>query len=175
MSASLLPAGDTRATATDAPLLSVRNLCTYFPVRGASFMAPKRIVKAVDDLSLDVGRGRIVSIVGESGSGKTTAGRSILRLIEPTSGQITFDGMDLRALGADALRRARRKMQIIFQDPFASLNPRMTVGGIIAEGLKLHNLGTGREDRREGRHAGREGPRQCTGGPIGVSIEGKAR
>lgn len=137
------------ATKPDAPLLSVRNLCTYFPVRGATFMSPRRIVKAVDDLSLDVGRGKIVSVVGESGSGKTTAGRSILRLIEPTSGQITFDGMDLRALGTDALRRERRKMQIIFQDPFASLNPRMSVGGIIAEGLNLHNLGSGRQDRRE--------------------------
>lgn len=133
----------------DAPLLSVRNLCTYFPVRGATFMSPKRMVKAVDHLSLDVGRGKIVSVVGESGSGKTTAGRSILRLIEPTSGEITFDGMDLRALSADALRRERRKMQIIFQDPFASLNPRMSVGGIIAEGLKLHDIGSGREDRRE--------------------------
>ena len=143
------PTLDAGAAETEAPLLSVRNLCTYFPVRGDGFMSPRRLVKAVDDLSLDIGRGKIVSIVGESGSGKTTAGRTILRLIEPTSGQITFDGMDLRALGADELRRTRRKMQIIFQDPFASLNPRMSVGGIIAEGLKLHNIGSGGADRRD--------------------------
>ena len=142
-------AADRNTDSQEAPLLSVRNLCTYFPVRGASFMAPARVVKAVDNLSLDIGRGKIVSIVGESGSGKTTAGRSILRLIEPTSGQITFGGQDFRALSASALRQARRQMQIIFQDPFASLNPRMTVGGIVSEGLKLHNIGRGRDDRRD--------------------------
>ena len=128
-------------------LLSVRNLCTYFPVKGATILSPRRVVKAVDDLSFDVPRGQILSLVGESGSGKTSAGRSILRLIEPTSGRITFDGMDLLSLSPAALRRARRRMQIIFQDPFASLNPRMTVGGIIAEGLKLHNLASGAERR----------------------------
>jgi len=123
------------------PLLSVRDLRTHFPVRGATFFAPKRVVKAVDGLSFDVGRGQIVSLVGESGSGKSTAGRSILRLIEPTSGEVEFDGTDLLALKPAKLRGMRRRMQIIFQDPFASLNPRMSVGGIIAEGLKLHGLG----------------------------------
>lgn len=142
------PAAAPPAPVPVAPLLSVRNLCTYFPVRGANFLSPARVVKAVDNLSLDIGRGKIVSIVGESGSGKTTAGRSILRLIEPTSGEITFDGQDFRALSAASLRHARRQMQIIFQDPFASLNPRMTVGGIVSEGLKLHNIGTGQNDRR---------------------------
>jgi oligopeptide transport system ATP-binding protein len=106
-------------------------------------------VRAVDGLDFDLARGQILSLVGESGSGKTTAGRSILRLIEPTAGQITFDGADLRALGPAALRATRRRMQIIFQDPFASLNPRMSVGGIIAEGMKLHGIGTGSRDRRD--------------------------
>ncbi|PVH29848.1 ABC transporter ATP-binding protein [Pararhodobacter oceanensis] len=148
-SALLKPTDNSVAEPADEALLSVRNLCTYFPVRGATPFAPKRVVKAVDNLSLEVGRGKIVSIVGESGSGKTTAGRSILRLIEPTSGQVMFDGMDLGQLGPRALRDARRKMQIIFQDPFASLNPRMSIGGIIAEGLKLHSIGEGRADQRD--------------------------
>ena len=129
------------------PILSVRGLCAYFPVRGATPFSRKRLVKAVDDLSFDVAAGQILSIVGESGSGKTTTGRAILRLIEPTAGQIDFDGLDLLSLSPGELRRARRRMQIIFQDPFASLNPRMTVGGIIAEGLKLHDLASGRARR----------------------------
>ncbi|MBK5926427.1 ABC transporter ATP-binding protein [Rhodobaculum claviforme] len=132
-----------------APLLSVRDLCTHFPIRGATPFSARKIVRAVDGLTFDVHRGQILSLVGESGSGKTTAGRSILRLIEPTSGEITFDGADFRALGAGDLRRARRRMQIIFQDPFASLNPRMNVGRIIAEGMKLHAIGDGARDRRD--------------------------
>lgn len=131
-----------------APLLSVRDLRTHFPVRGATFLAKKRIVKAVDGLTFDVGRGQIVSLVGESGSGKTTAGRSILRLVEPTSGSVVFDGTDLLSLPPAELRDRRRRMQIIFQDPFASLNPRMSVGRIVAEGLKLHGIGTGSADRQ---------------------------
>jgi oligopeptide transport system ATP-binding protein len=132
-----------------APLLSVRDLRTHFTVRGATPFSRKKTVRAVDGLDFDLARGQILSLVGESGSGKTTAGRSILRLIEPTAGQITFDGADLRALGPAALRATRRRMQIIFQDPFASLNPRMSVGGIIAEGMKLHGIGTGSRDRRD--------------------------
>ena len=131
-----------------APLLSMRDLCTYFPVRGATPFSRRKVVRAVDGLTFDVARGQILSLVGESGSGKTTAGRSMLRLIEPTSGEITFDGADFRGLGPSALRQARRRMQIIFQDPFASLNPRMNVGRIIAEGMKLHAIGTGPRDRR---------------------------
>jgi oligopeptide transport system ATP-binding protein len=129
-------------------LLSVRDLRTHFPVRGARILSPRRIVKAVDGISFEVARGQIVSLVGESGSGKTTAGRSILRLVEPTSGAIRFDGTDLLALRPAALRAIRRRMQIIFQDPFASLNPRMSVGGIIAEGLRLHGIGRNSADRR---------------------------
>ncbi|NYS25379.1 ATP-binding cassette domain-containing protein [Rhodobacteraceae bacterium 2376] len=132
-----------------APLLSVRDLRTHFPVRGATPFSRKKIVRAVDGLGFDLQRGQILSLVGESGSGKTTAGRSILRLIEPTSGQVEFDGTDLLALNAAELRATRRRMQIIFQDPFASLNPRMSVGRIIAEGMKLHGIGEGTQDRRD--------------------------
>ena len=139
---------DSNTIPNNLPLLSVRSLCTYFSVRGEGFLSKKRIIKAVDDVSFEINRGEILSIVGESGSGKTTAGRSILRLVQPTSGDITFDSQDLMALDAEGLRSARRRMQIIFQDPFGSLNPRMTIGGIIAEGLKLHKLGTGR-DRKD--------------------------
>ena len=134
---------------SSTPLLSVRELRTHFRIRGATPLSRKKVVRAVDGLDFDVHRGRILSLVGESGSGKTTAGRTLLRLIEPTSGQITFDGADFRALGPAALRSARRRMQIIFQDPFASLNPRMSVGGIIAEGMKLHGIGDGPRDRRD--------------------------
>ena len=134
--------------ADQTPLLSVLELRTHFPVRGATILSPKRVVKAVDGLTFDVGRGQIFSLVGESGSGKSTAGRSILRLIEPTSGEVAFDGTNLLALKPADLRAVRRRMQIIFQDPFASLNPRMSVGGIIAEGLKLHGLGGNANERR---------------------------
>ena len=132
-----------------APLLSVRDLRTHFHIPGAMPFSRKKVVRAVDGLNFDVERGQILSLVGESGSGKTTAGRSILRLIEPTSGQITFDGVDFLSLGPDALRATRRRMQIIFQDPFASLNPRMSVGRIIAEGMKLHGIGEGSRDRSD--------------------------
>jgi oligopeptide transport system ATP-binding protein len=131
------------------PLLAVRALRTHFPVRSARLFGRRQVVRAVDGLSFDVERGQIVSLVGESGSGKTTAGRSILRLIEPTSGSVHFDGTDLLALRPPALRAMRRRLQIIFQDPFASLNPRMSVGAIIGEGLKLHGLGSDAADRRE--------------------------
>jgi len=131
------------------PLLSVRALRTHFPVRAARLLARRQVVRAVDGLSFDVERGQILSLVGESGSGKTTAGRSILRLIEPTSGSVDFDGTDLLGLRPRALRAMRRRMQIIFQDPFASLNPRMSVGAIIGEGLRLHGIGASAADRRE--------------------------
>ena len=130
-------------------LLTVRDLRTHFPVRSASLLARRQVVRAVDGLSFDVERGQIVSLVGESGSGKTTAGRSILRLVEPTAGSVAFDGVDLLALRAGALRAIRRRMQIIFQDPFASLNPRMSVGAIIGEGMRLHGIGSSGRDRRE--------------------------
>jgi len=126
-----------------APLLAVRDLVKHFPVSRGVFRRRVGAVRAVDGISLDVMPGETLALVGESGCGKTTAGRSILRLIEPTSGDIRFDGVDVRALGGGALRRLRRQMQIIFQDPFSSLNPRMTVGAIVREGLTIHDLAEG--------------------------------
>lgn len=125
------------------PLLSVRNLSKRFPVRGPLFSRHRREVHAVEDVSFNVRSGHVVGLVGESGSGKSTTGRAILRLIEPSSGTVFFKGVDLTTLSKSALRPYRRHMQIIFQDPFASLNPRLRAGAIIAEGLKVHRLASG--------------------------------
>jgi len=125
------------------PLLTVRDLVKHFPISRGVFRRHVGAVRAVDGISLDVMPGETLALVGESGCGKTTAGRSILRLIEPTSGDIRFDAVDVRALDGEALRRLRRQMQIIFQDPFSSLNPRMTVGAIVREGLTIHKLAEG--------------------------------
>ncbi len=129
-------------------LLEVRGLRKYFPLGGGLLGVGGEVVKAVDDVSLAVRRGETFGLVGESGCGKSTTGRCILRLIEPTSGEVLFEGRDIGALGADELRRLRRDMQIIFQDPYSSLNPRMKVGEIVAEPLTIHNVGTKR-DRRD--------------------------
>lgn len=133
----------TTPTAPVAPLLDVRNLTKHFPVRAGWFRAPTQVVRAVDGVSFTVAAGETLALVGESGSGKTTAGRAILRLIEPTSGQVHFGGRDVRALGAAALRALRRDMQIVFQDPYGSLNPRLTVGAAIREGLLVHQIAEG--------------------------------
>jgi len=125
------------------PLLSVSQLTKHFPIRRGVFGREAGAVRAVDGVSLQVARGETLGIVGESGCGKTTLGRCILRLLEPTSGQIHFDGIDVRALDSASMRRLRRRMQIIFQDPFSSLNPRMTVGAIVREGLTIHKLAAG--------------------------------
>ncbi|WP_192257733.1 ABC transporter ATP-binding protein [Mesorhizobium silamurunense] len=127
-----------------APYLSVRNLTKHFAPTAFS-RGP--VVKALQDISFDIPRGQVVGLVGESGSGKTTIGRSVLRLIEPTSGEIRFDGKDIVKLGAGDLRRQRRNMQYIFQDPFASLSPRMTIGQILTEGLDIQRIGN-RAERR---------------------------
>lgn len=122
----------------DDTLLSLSGLQTYFPVRGGLLGGVVGHVRAVDGVGLTVRRGRTLGLVGESGSGKTTVGRSLLRLIDHQAGQAVFDGEDLFTLSEAEMRAMRRRMQMIFQDPFSSLNPRMTVGGIVAEPLKVH-------------------------------------
>jgi oligopeptide/dipeptide ABC transporter ATP-binding protein len=126
-----------------APLLSVRDLRKHYPIRRGLFGGQAGTVRAVDGVSFDVLPGETLGVVGESGCGKTTLGRSILRLIEPTAGTVTFDGMNVLALKGATLRRLRRQMQIIFQDPFSSLNPRMTIGAIVREGLTIHRIAEG--------------------------------
>ncbi|BAI74352.1 peptide/nickel transport system ATP-binding protein (plasmid) [Azospirillum sp. B510] len=133
---------------TGQPLLSVRNLEKRFPVRGGLLQRPVGWVKAVDDLSFDLNRGEVLGLVGESGSGKTTAGRGILRLIEPTAGSIRFDGREITGLDKAGMRALRRRMQIVFQDPYASLDPRQRVREVIGEALTIHGIGT-RADRRD--------------------------
>ncbi|MBI4527923.1 MAG: dipeptide ABC transporter ATP-binding protein [Deltaproteobacteria bacterium] len=128
-------------------LLEVRNLKKYFPLDGGLFSRHKGEVKAVDDVSLTVEEGETLGLVGESGCGKSTLGRVILRLIEPTAGEIVFEGKDLMELSPRQLREMRREMQIIFQDPYASLNPRMRVGETVGEGLEIHKLATGKKKR----------------------------
>lgn len=132
-----------------APLLRVQNLTKYFPVRGGLLGRTVAQVKAVDGVSFDLYPGETLGLVGESGCGKSTTGRAILRLIEPTSGSIQFKGEDVRAMDEGALRRLRRQAQIVFQDPFSSLNPRMTVGDMLHEVLHVHGLGGDRAGRRK--------------------------
>src|ERR1700752_1861331 len=129
------------------PLLRVKNLKKYFPIRGGLLSREVARVHAVDDVSFDIMPGETLGIVGESGCGKSTLGRTILRLIEPTSGEISFDGKNLVNMSQRELRDMRRQMQIIFQDPYASLNPRMRVGDIVGEGLEIHKLAKGRAKR----------------------------
>ncbi len=135
-------------TEANGPLLQVDRLKKYFPVKKGVFSRIVGWVKAVDDISFNIMPGETLGLVGESGCGKTTAGRTILRLIEPTDGKVMFDGVDVAHLGAGDLRSARKHMQIIFQDPYSSLNPRMTIGSIIAEGLLVHGIGS-KQDRLE--------------------------
>ncbi len=128
------------------PLLEVKNLKKHFSVnKGSIFNKNVGTLKAVDDVSFEVYKGETLGLVGESGCGKSTAGRCILRLIEPTEGEISFEGRDLRALNAKDIRRARKDLQMVFQDPYASLNPRMKVRDIISEPILLHGITRGRE------------------------------
>jgi peptide/nickel transport system ATP-binding protein/oligopeptide transport system ATP-binding protein len=126
-------------------LIEVNNLVKYFPVRRGLLQRVSAWVKAVDGISFHVDVGETLGLVGESGCGKTTVGRTMLRLVEPTGGSVTFDGMDVFRLRGRQLKSLRRDMQIIFQDPYASLDPRMAIGESIAEGLRIHRLGTPRE------------------------------
>jgi oligopeptide transport system ATP-binding protein len=128
-------------------LLEIRNLKKHFPVDAGLFSRGKGAVKAVDGVNLTINEGETLGLVGESGCGKSTLGRTILRLIEPTSGEVLFQGKNLLTMAPRELRNMRRQMQIIFQDPYASLNPRMRVGDIVGEGLEIHKLAKGKAKR----------------------------
>jgi oligopeptide/dipeptide ABC transporter ATP-binding protein len=144
MTETLPPQADARPA-----LLEVRNLKKYFPIRGGVFSRVVTNVKAVDDVTFSIGKGEVVGLVGESGSGKTTVGRTVLRLGEPTAGSIDFDGADISKLSKPAMRRYRKRMQIVFQDPYASLNPREKIRTVLGHALAVHRIGTpgDREDR----------------------------
>ncbi len=129
------------------PLVQVEHLTEYFPITGGILQRRRGDVKAVDDVTFTIRRGETLGLVGESGCGKTTIGRLLLRLIDPTGGTITFDGEEISSLRGAALKPFRRRMQIIFQDPFASLDPRAPIGSSIGEGLRIHQVGTVKERR----------------------------
>jgi len=131
-----------------APLLDVRNLTTRFPLRGGVLQRVTGHVHAVEDVSLHIRRGETLGLVGESGCGKSTVGRSVLRLTEPTAGEIRLDGIDIARLPPRRLRPLRRRLQIIFQDPFSSLNPRLKAGDIVGEALAIHGMAGRRERAR---------------------------
>ena len=136
---------NSKAKGNNSVLLQVRDLKNHFPVREGVFSRVANWVKAVDGVSFEIHEGETLGLVGESGCGKTTVGHSILRLIDPTAGTVEFEGKDLTHIPPAELRSLRQDMQIIFQDPFSSLNPRMTVGGIIGEALAIHGRGNRRE------------------------------
>lgn len=133
------------ATPTTKPLIEVNHLVKYFPVRAGLLQRVRDYVRAVDDVSFFVREGETLGMVGESGCGKTTVGRTLLRLVEPTSGSVIFDNQDVFKLRSRELKSMRRNMQIIFQDPYASLDPRMPIGESVMEGLNIHNIGTHEE------------------------------
>jgi oligopeptide/dipeptide ABC transporter ATP-binding protein len=148
MSARIVGDGDRRQEAAPgSPLLSLRGLVKHFPVRHGFLSGERLSVKAVDGVSLDVPHGTTVGLVGESGCGKTTLGRMAIRLVDPDAGEVLFEGRDITRLGGEELRRLRRGMQIVFQDPYSSLNPRMRVRDIVGEGLLVHGVARGAELR----------------------------
>ncbi|TDX59040.1 ABC transporter ATP-binding protein [Orenia marismortui] len=130
-------------------ILKVRNLKKHFPIKGGIFGKVVNSVKAVDGLNFEVKRGETLGLVGESGCGKSTTGRLLLRLLEATEGEVIFEGKNIYDLNKKEMRSLRREMQMIFQDPYASLNPRMTIGEIIAEPMKIHKIATGKEAKRK--------------------------
>jgi oligopeptide/dipeptide ABC transporter ATP-binding protein len=135
-------------TVTQTPLVQVEHLTEFFPVRAGLFQRTVGYVKAVDDVSFEIRRGETLGLVGESGCGKTTVGRVLLRLLDPTGGRIVFDGTDITDLPSSKLKSVRRRMQIIFQDPFSSLDPRAPIGSSIGEGLRIHGIGTADEQAK---------------------------
>ncbi|MBS1963058.1 MAG: dipeptide ABC transporter ATP-binding protein [Bdellovibrionales bacterium] len=130
-------------------LLSVENLVKRFPIKGGILNREVAAVRAVSDVTFTIKKGETLGLVGESGCGKSTLGRTLLRLIEPTEGKVYFKGRDITKIGPDEMRRLRRQMQIIFQDPYASLNPRMTVEQILSEPLEIHELARSKEEKRK--------------------------
>jgi oligopeptide/dipeptide ABC transporter ATP-binding protein len=142
MTTPTLQAEPTHTERTE-PLLSVRDLTKHFPIKHGVFGRVTGQVRAVDGVSFELAAGETLALVGESGCGKSTTGRAILRLVEPTSGAVRYHGKDVLAMGAGELRALRRRMQIVFQDPFSSLNPRMSIGSIVREGLTIHRLAEG--------------------------------
>ena len=130
-------------------LVAIKDLQTHFPIRAGVLQHPVGWVRAVDGVSFTINEGETLGLVGESGCGKTTLGRTILRLIEPTAGEIRFDGQDVTTLNGSGLKPFRRKAQMIFQDPYGSLNPRMTVGNIVAEPLRIHKLCANKGEERD--------------------------
>ncbi len=142
-------AGNTAATASGAPLVRVEHLSKEFPAGSTGIIGGKKLtIKAVAGVNLEIQSGETLGLVGESGSGKSTLGRLILKLLEPTEGAVYFDGRDLSTLGRAELRALRRQMQLVFQDPYASLNPRMRVRSIVGEGIEIHKLARGAEKER---------------------------
>ena len=143
-----LDTGGASADTRSVPLLEVRNLKVWFPIRTGIFRRHTDDVKAVDDVSFSIEKGTTVGLVGESGSGKTTIGRALLKLYPPTAGEVLFEGHDVLPMHEDLFRPYRRKMQMIFQDPFGSLNPRLSIFQIVGEALEIHFPTMTREDRR---------------------------
>ncbi|MGG3470555.1 oligopeptide/dipeptide ABC transporter ATP-binding protein [Neobacillus pocheonensis] len=135
----------TKTENQSAALIEIQNLKKYFPIKQGILKKTVGNVKAVDDVTFSIRKGETFGLVGESGSGKSTLGRTMLRLHEPTAGKVIFEGQDLLPLSAPELRKIRREMQIIFQDPFGSLNPRFTIGEVIGEMFKVHNIASGKE------------------------------
>ena len=145
-----MSAGNGNKNGNKDVLLNVQDLKMHFPItRGIIFQRQVGAIKAVDGLDFTLYKGETLGLVGESGCGKSTTGRAILQLYRPTAGHVVFEGKDLTTTKGEELRKMRKRMQMIFQDPYASLNPRMTVGSIIGEPLEVHGIGSSKKDRQE--------------------------